>query len=227
MNRIIKPELLDALPPEHPQAIRSRRDLRRVNAWMRNGAVMAEALQRERVGQPPRQMVELGAGDGCFLLGVARTLAPGWPGVRATLIDRQKIVSGETLAEFARLGWTAEVVVSDVFDWSPASVDVVIANLFLHHFENAELARLLRTISERASLFVAVEPRRSAWSLFWSRCLWAIGCNSVTRHDAVISVRAGFSGRELSALWPDAANWRLTEHAAGPFSHLFIARKKT
>jgi hypothetical protein len=56
--------------------------------------------------------------------------------------------------------------------------------------------------------------------------LWAIGCNSVTRHDALVSVRAGFSGDELSALWPDKKNWQLTERRAGPFSHLFIAQRK-
>jgi hypothetical protein len=53
-----------------------------------------------------------------------------------------------------------------------------------------------------------------------------IGCNSVTQHDAPISVRAGFSGDELSALWPDKQNWWLTEQRVGAFSHLFIARRK-
>jgi hypothetical protein len=61
--------------------------------------------------------------------------------------------------------------------------------------------------------------------LFCSRLLWAIGYNDVTRHDAVASVCAGFSGRELSALWPDKQNWRLTEQRTGAFSHLFIARE--
>jgi hypothetical protein len=61
--------------------------------------------------------------------------------------------------------------------------------------------------------------------LFFSRLLRVIGCNDVTRHDATISVRAGFSGEELSALWPDKQNWQLTERRAGLFSHLFIAQK--
>jgi hypothetical protein len=47
----------------------------------------------------------------------------------------------------------------------------------------------------------------------------------VTRHDATVSVRAGFSGDELSALWPDKKNWQLTEHRTGFFSHLFVARR--
>jgi hypothetical protein len=41
----------------------------------------------------------------------------------------------------------------------------------------------------------------------------------------VLSVRAGFSGNELSALWPADGGWQLTERRAGHFSHLFIARR--
>ena len=52
-----------------------------------------------------------------------------------------------------------------------------------------------------------------------------IGCNAVTRHDAAVSVRAGFLGNELSALWPDQKNWQLTERRTGLFSHLFVAQK--
>jgi hypothetical protein len=55
--------------------------------------------------------------------------------------------------------------------------------------------------------------------------LWAIGCNAVTRHDATVSVRAGFSGNELSALWPADSGWQLTERRAGFFSHVFVARR--
>ena len=137
----------------------------------------------------------------------------------------QKNVSDETLAAFFKLGWRAEPVVADVFAWPQTSEEVVIANLFLHHFENRRLAELLRVISNRAKLFVAIEPRRAPPSLFFSRLLWAIGCNDVTRHDATVSVRAGFFGEELSTLWPDKSNWRLTEQPAGAFSHLFIAQK--
>ena len=234
MKRRVQRELLDTLPFDDARAIRSRRDLRRVNGWMRHHAIMAGALKNNLNGFAPEQITELGAGDGTFLLRVARKIRAGQasslpvsPGVNATLLDLQNIVSAETLAGFRNLGWRAEAVVADVFDWPQATgaVGVVIANLFLHHFEDARLAELLRLISKRARLFIAIEPRRAPWPLFCSRLLWARGCNDVTRHDAVASVRAGFSGHELSALWPDKQNWRLTEQRAGAFSHLFIARE--
>ena len=231
MRRIVQPELLDTLPSNDPRAVRSRRDLRRVNGWMRHHAIMADALQkalnRHTPGRASGQITDLGAGDGNFLLRVAQQIPPGGRDVKAILLDRQKNVTPATLAAFANLGWRAEAVIADVFDWSQTSDtgEVVIANLFLHHFEDARLVELLRLISQRSKLFIAIEPQRATWPLFCSRLLWAIRCNEVTRHDAAASVRAGFSGHELSAFWPDKQNWRLMEHRAGAFSHLFIARK--
>lgn len=234
MKRLVQPELLDTLPPDDPRAIHSRRDLRRVNWWMGNPGIMARALL-DCSQQLPKQITELGAGDGNFLLQVVRKFRTGKTFSRsdtlpakALLLDQQKNVSAKTRRAFAEAGWRAETIVADVFDWSQdgCAKHVVIANLFLHHFENERLAELLGKISLNAKLFVAIEPRRLAWPAFVGKLLWFIGCNEVTRHDAVVSIRAGFFGNELSVLWPDKTNWQLTERRAGLFSHLFIARRK-
>jgi methyltransferase family protein len=225
MKRIVQSEILDALSPDDPRALRSRRDLRRVNSWMRNHSIMADALKNNLNGYMPKKITELGAGDGNFLLAVSKKLSSRWPHINVTLLDLQKNTSAQTLATFSKFGWCAEPVVADVFDWPQSSEEIVVANLFLHHFENERLVELLRIISERAKLFIAIEPRRAPTPLFFSRLLWAIGCNDVTRHDATVSVRAGFFGSELSVLWPDKQSWRLTERSTGLFSHLFIAQK--
>jgi hypothetical protein len=228
VKRIIQPELLDTLPPDDPRAVRSRRDLRRVNAWMRNHAIMARALQTGLNGQVPKQITELGAGDGHFLLRVAKKMAPRHPNVSVTLLDRQRIVLPATIASFMSLGWHAEAIVADVFDWPQvsAATEIVIANLFLHHLDDARLADLFRMIAGRARWFIAIEPYRPPWPLFCSWLLWAIGCSSVTRHDAAVSIRTGFSDNELSALWPAGGDWQLTERRAGLFSHFFVAQKR-
>jgi hypothetical protein len=229
VKRVVQPELLDTLPPDEPRAIRSRRDLRRVNAWMRNHAIMARALESAANGHAPRRILDLGAGDGEFLLRVARRLSSSWKNVEATLLDRRTLMKSQTFTALAGLGWHAEMVGGDVFEWvrSPSTrpAEVVIANLFLHHFSDARLAELLRGIDGRVRLFVAVEPRRGGWPLLCSRMLWAIGCSGVTRYDAVASVRAGFARSELSAFWPAGRDWQVTELPAGLFSHLFVAQR--
>jgi hypothetical protein len=230
MTRHIEPELLDELSPDNPGATGSRRDLRRLNTWMGHIAIAAQTLRASVRAQAPCRILDLGAGDGRFLLGVARRLARDWPAVEVTLLDRQNIVDPAILRAFAQTGWTAKTLITDVLDWGrqPASRSwgVVITNLFLHHFSDAQLAELFPAIARRAPVLVALEPRRCARSLLFSRLIWLIGCNRVTRHDALASVRAGFAGRELSRLWPDAPGWSLEERPAGRFSHLFIARNQ-
>jgi hypothetical protein len=225
MERVIEPELLDALPPADRRAKHSRADLRRLNFLIGHAAIMARLWQRLDVPTHPCSLVELGAGDGTFCLKLARRLVPRWPFKAIILVDRHKVVNQDTLADYRELRCPVEVVCQDVFDWlrSGPRFTVLMANLFLHHFRDPELKHLLALASERTEYFIACEPRRDVLSLACSRLLGLVGCNDVTRHDAVVSVRAGFAGREISALWP-ARDWHVEERGAGLFSHGFAAR---
>jgi hypothetical protein len=221
MGRVLTSEILDVLSPDDPRAMRSRRDLMLINAVMCQSTIMAEALS---VLPAPKLIADLGGGDGRFMLRVAKRLAKRWPGVTVMIADRRAIVSAETRACFARLGWRCENLTGDARETLPLiKPDIVTANLFLHHLDDAALAELLALVARQARGFVACEPRRSAFALLGARMVFALGANDVTRHDAVASVRAGFKGRELSHLWPQAANWRLGEHGVFPFTHLFHA----
>lgn len=225
--RRVEPEWLDVLAPSDPRAVRSRRDLRRVNALMGNAAIVARELQKNFPDGSPRRIAEIGAGDGTFILRLAQNISKPPQDVSVVLLDRHDIVGPQTLERFSSLRWQAEPVAADVFDWlaRPAggSFDAIVANLFLHHFKPARLTALLSLVAERTRIFIACEPRRSGFALAGARLLWAIGCNDVSRHDAAVSVRAGFDGCELSALWPQKSGWRLRECAQGLFSHSFVA----
>jgi hypothetical protein len=221
--RALTPEILDFLPPDDPRAIRSRRDLVVINAVMRQGVIMAKALARH---PRPKLLADLGGGDGRFLLSVARRL--NWRGVTVMIADQRAIVSADTRAGFARLGWRCESLTGDIFHTLPLiKPDMVVANLFLHHFDDASLKQLLAVVAARTSTFVACEPRRSAFALSGARLVFLLGANDVSRHDALASVRAGFSGTDLSALWPQDQTknrtWQLREHSVFPFTHLFEA----
>jgi SAM-dependent methyltransferase len=227
MLRRVEPEWLDELPAEDPRAVRSRRDLRRINALMGNARIVAGEMRRA-YPHGARRVAEIGAGDGVLAAGLAPFLGKH---AHLTLVDRQDLVSAATREAIAARGVEARVVRADVFDWlqrdGEGPLDAIVANLFLHHFARERLTELLRLVARRARLFIACEPRRSALALAGSRLLGVIGCNDVTRHDAVASVRAGFRGRELRASWPDEPGWTLTEHARAPFSHCFVARRAT
>ena len=225
MIRQVAPELLDALPADDARAIASRRDLVLVNALMSNARIVAGALG-SALPEAPLRLAELGSGDGCFAARVLRRLGRGGT---ISLVDRQSPPDARAVRAMHAHGWEARPARADAFAWlrsqSPV-LDAVFVNLFLHHFDDAEVAALLREASRVAPLFVACEPRRSGVALLGSRLLVLLGCNDVTRHDAVVSVRAGFAGQEISALWPRDAGWRLREQRRGLFSHAFVAQRR-
>jgi 2-polyprenyl-3-methyl-5-hydroxy-6-metoxy-1,4-benzoquinol methylase len=224
--RRIEAEYLDTLPADDPAARHSRRDLRLINRLMLSASLIAKRLARIKTASPVR-FLEIGAGDGSLMLSLAHRLSRRWPVAHVTLLDRQDIISAETVAAMARLGWAVEKCTGDVFDYlstcEERSFDIVIANLFLHHFSDNQLIDLFARIAPATSAMIACEPRRSAVCLAASWMLWVIGCNWVSRHDAQVSVKAGFAGSELSRLWPEATGWKIEETAGWPFSHCFLA----
>jgi len=228
--RRVTPEILDELPASDPRARRSRADLRRINRIMAAVTLLKRGLSRA-ASLRTRGVVELGAGDGTLALRLARSLGNPWIGTHLTLLDLEPSVAQKTADAIRACGWTLEVVAADALDWLAARrrqrVGIVFANLFVHHFEDERLTRLLGGIAGRADAFVCCEPRRSRLALAGSRLLGLIGCNDVTRHDAVVSVHAGFRDDEIGAAWRAAVaeGWTLSENAAGAFSHLFVARR--
>lgn len=242
-QRLVTPERLDGLAADDPQAIRARTDLRRIHLAMGTRGILVKALSdmpgagsRAR----PWQVLELGAGDGTLMLGVARSLAGRWSGIDLTLLDRLSLVSPDTVADYAGLGWRVRTQVVDVLDWagepadaatragSPMVWDLIVCNLFLHHFDGAQLRALLRVIAQRCDWFFACEPRRARAGWIGSHLVGALGANAVTRTDAVLSVRAGFRGHELADLWPTThGQWNLQTYPSGLFSHCFRAERLT
>lgn len=227
--RLLEPEWLDSLSPEDVAARDSRRDLQRLNALMGHRRSLVRLLRVGQIEERAECIIDLGSGDGCFALEVIRSLRMKARTPRLVLVDRQLSVDAERRRGIEALGWKLEAVNADVFEFVrqfSSTGAFVMANLFLHHFEFSQLRGLFEALSAKVDAVAACEPRRSRPVLAATSLLPLLGCNSVTRHDADISVRAGFRGRELSKLWPAASGWDLVERPCGLFSHGFVALRK-
>ena len=261
LPRVLEPETLDHLAPDDPAAVRSRRDLRRVNRVMGAQRILGRAIDRvaPASGPKPLRIVELGCGDGLLMLDIARSDRPALKNAELTLLDMSPIVTPSTLASYADAGWRATTATTDVLAWADGDGerwDIVVANLFLHHFEGDAMRRLLAGCARRADALVACEPRRSRFALAASHLVVFLGANAVTRRDAVLSVRAGFVADELGRAWANATGhpapchpgrsegsradrrrdpspaprmtrgWQLDEYEDGPFTHCFCASRR-
>ena len=169
--RRLETELLDVLPADDPAAVRSRRDLRRLNEVMLHPAIMARRMLRHSV-EAPRRIIELGAGDGSLMLRLGRRLARHWSGVATILVDRQDVVTHETRQAISSLGWHEDPVTQDVFEYLAIAepADIIIANLFLHHFQPPQITDIFTQCAKlapdldrsRASPHQASAPRQPA-----------------------------------------------------------------
>lgn len=186
MNRVVEPELLDHLPADDPAAIRSREELLLINHLMGNQSwLLAEV---KRVLRPGERILELGAGDGSL----ARELIASGIGEPRQIMALDLGPAPSNWPEGAQ--WLQRDVLYDV-PWPEA--DVIIANLFLHHFE-AEALRRIGERAARARCIIASEPARRSLHLWQGRLLsYLADLSEVTRHDMLVSIRAGFLHAEL------------------------------
>lgn len=195
-TRIVEPEILDHLPHDDPAALRSRGDLRRINFLMGNERWVLRSLQH--FPATARGICELGAGDGALAAKIQRR----FPNSRVTACDLAPRPAGLDPAIVWRRG--------DIFQDAPPPGGVLVANLFLHHFEGGELRRLGK-LCEGYDVLIFNEPNRTRTAAFLGMLLHPF-VNQVTRHDMRASIRAGFRRGEMAVLMGlDDSLWKIRE----------------
>lgn len=214
MPRTIQPELLDSLPPQHPDALHNRRDLRITNRLMGNHRWIARVLPQ--LARPGDSALEIGAGTGELAL---------------RLHERGLAVDGLDLWP-QPMDWPAGRTwhQDDLLTFSEyAAYDVIFGNLIFHQFKDDELAQLGGALQVRAHTIVACEPTRSRLSQIMYRVAGPVlGVNYVSLHDAHVSIDAGFVADELPrALGLDPARWKVRCHTTLVGAYRMIAVRRT
>jgi len=195
--RRVDPEILDSLPSEDPEAIGSRRDLRWINGIMGNHRWLNARIRTQM--KPGWRVLELGAGEGIL----------GSRLVRRGVVPPPQL-AGIDLAP-RPTGWPVEStwIQGNVFAEALPPAEIVVANLFLHHFSPEELAQLGRRLPSVCRYLACSEPARRALHIWQGRLLAMVaGLNRVTRHDMPVSIRAGFLRRELPE-WLGISDWKI------------------
>lgn len=195
MNRVVTPEILDELSVDDPRAVRSRQDLRFINHFMRGEEWILQSLHQSVT--LPKRVIELGAGEGKLVNKISRA----FPEVQVTALDF--IPKPESVDE--KVEWVS----GDLMEYEGFSEDtVVVANLFIHHLEREGLEKLGHKLSGVQGLYFS-EPYRARIPLVMGRSIFPL-VNEVTRHDMMVSIKAGFKRGELPEVFGEAFQWTET-----------------
>ncbi|MGV3663394.1 MAG: hypothetical protein ACO1TE_24700 [Prosthecobacter sp.] len=198
-HRVLQPELLDTLPPDHPDAVRARYEMLQVNGIMGNHRWIERVLRRQ--GERGWRITELGAGDGALSL---RLLNAGL--CRAEDLQAMDLAPRPPHWPAAAHWRCGDVLANEL----PES-EIVIANLFLHHFTEEQLRTLGARLSPATRLIVAAEPARLWIHTMLGHLFCALAeLNHVQRHDMQASIRAGFRGDELRRALGLGDQWQAT-----------------
>jgi len=197
-KRIVLPEILDHLQADDPRAVRSRRDLRLINLLMGNHHWLLKQVKELRE-RGITKIVEIGSGDGLFCNKL------GEEGFSVQAID----LAPEPKELHENVIWRQ----GDIFELlGEIKGDVIIANLFLHHFKEDELKKL-GELFHHYSYFLCCEPLRWSTAHVFGKILHPV-INDVTRHDMHVSIDAGFVEGELCELLGLEESFEISESSS-------------
>lgn len=207
MPRVLTPELMDAPDARREDLDRALRFIRAINRRLGGARALIDRLSRWSARWPagrPITLVDVGTGSADIPVAARRWALARGHDLRITAIDAH-----ETTLDLAREHLDAQpaevreginLVRADalrlVDACAPGSHDYAHAGMFLHHLQDIEAMTVL-AMMDRVALrgLVWNDLSRSAFARLGVRAL-TMAASPMVRHDARVSVDAGFTKRE-------------------------------
>ncbi len=188
-RRILEPEIHETAPAE--ETVPLMRDLVRINSLFGGRLVLRDVFRPLVKAGEEFSVLDIGAASG----DMARCLRRYYPNAWVVSLDARR--------EYVRPADPPRLA-ADAFHlpFPARSFDFVLCSLFLHHFREDDILRLLSSfLSTARRAAIVVDLERSALAFhFIPATRWAFRWHPGTIHDARISVQSGFVPAELEAL---------------------------
>jgi 2-polyprenyl-3-methyl-5-hydroxy-6-metoxy-1,4-benzoquinol methylase len=204
-------EIMDDLEMEGDELASTLKQLARVNRWLGGSSVALQGIKSllKLQGDNPKtlKIVDIGCGGGEILKLIAdwarkngiKTELIGLDANAFTVEYAKKYCSDYPEISFRQLNVFSE-------EFAALEYDIALCSLFLHHFTEAEIVKILKTLNNSAAIGIVIndlERSKLAYLLF-DIVTRILGASKMICSDGKLSIRRAFTKRELVKLFEDA-----------------------
>lgn len=201
-----EPEIMDDFSVTDDRLERALRDIRVTNRLLGGYGPSHHAIRALLPGDGPHHVLDLGSGSADYPAHLVQWGDAQGLDIRVDALEANSVTArhaqdylDRTLS--ARLRPRVQVICADVFDYAPsdASYDIAHAGLFLHHFPNDDLVRLLgrmRGLCPNGLVINDLHRHPLAYASIWLLAR-LLPTSPMYQHDAPLSVRRAFTQDEL------------------------------
>lgn len=165
---------------------------------------VAQAIRRNGLqDKTTLHILDLGCGSGDYLRSLADWGARQRLNLHITGVDANPAIvrfAEEQSTQYKNIRYLCADVLAKDFDLS--GYDLILCGLFLHHLEEAEQAALIRKGLAAGVRTIVVNDLHRHWLAYYLFRLISVVMNfsRMSRHDGALSVRKGFTRRDLVRL---------------------------
>jgi ubiquinone/menaquinone biosynthesis C-methylase UbiE len=223
-NRSAQKEIMDDMSVGGEFLDQALHELTRINRWLGGHATSLKGIRTISKNIPHSKMLtilDVGAGGADIVDAILLMQA----NVRITALD----LNQGACAYAARAHPSLQVIQGSVLaiPFHGQSFDIVHASLFLHHFTESELYEILRSLLTVARFGVVINDlRRSVFAFLGITLVTRLfSRNAMVKHDGPLSVRRGFTKKELQRLCASLSSASFTIHRRWAFRWLVCIQK--
>jgi 2-polyprenyl-3-methyl-5-hydroxy-6-metoxy-1,4-benzoquinol methylase len=199
-QRSAESELMDAPEASEQELVKVLEELETVNKWLGGYAPLYDAYKRIGLHRHPLTIMDLGSGGGDVLRKTAEWLHKhGLKNYRLIGVDNHPIMT-EYASSQSDEWQNMEFVTYDAFDerLKEYQPDIVLNNLFCHHFTDASLPQLLLWMKDLAGKAVIINDLHRHWFAYYSIMILTklISGSRFVKYDAPLSVARSLTREE-------------------------------
>lgn len=220
-------EIMDDLEFHDDVVFQTLRELDFINQWLGGNAVTLVAIENIWRAIPKGKTIsiaDLGCGSGEILRLISKKADHQNRKVQLTGIDANHHIvdyAQNHSVDFDNIHFTTLNIFSKEFQTQ--NYDIILATLFLHHFSDSELIKLVASLKRQVKIGIIINDihRHSFayYSIKWLTSLFSK--SSMVKYDAPLSVLRAFTRKELESIlkkagienykmkWKWAFRWQL------------------